>query len=72
MVLDPRHSLAWFSRLLATFLVAEIKCLSRSSVKKGLISVGGETSHYVGEGTGAGEMGEGEGRERVERENENY
>lgn len=68
MVSDPRHSLAWFSGLLATFLVAEIKCQSRSSLKKGLVSVGGETSHYVGEGTGAGEMWGGGGKGRGWRE----
>lgn len=72
MVLNPRHSLAWFFGLLAT----EIKCQSRRSLKKGLVSVGGETSHYVREGTGAGEMGGGGGEGRGQRErmrdNENY
>lgn len=53
---NVRHSLAWFYRLLATFLIAEIKCQASSSLKnkKGFILVGGRG------GTGAGGAGKGE------------
>lgn len=60
------HPLAWFCRLLATFLIAEIKRRARSSLTKGFILVDGETSHYSREGTGARwRMGEGDEWERM-------